>query len=70
MTGYFGKLLQDDAGNPSSMRLVAVAVPVIIVGVWAWTCITSGELISFEWADVGAIGALGGAKAYQKGKEK
>ena len=67
--GYMAKLFQDNAGNPSSMRLIAVAVPVVIVGVWAWTCLSTGTLISFDWADVGAIGALGSAKAYQKGKE-
>ena len=67
---WFGRMLSDVDGNPSSMRFVAVVVPIVIVGVWTYVCIKTGTLQSFEWADVGAIGALGGAKAYQAGKGK
>ena len=70
MLSYLKALLADGNGDPSSMRFVAVVVPIVIVFVWAWNCISTGQMISFGWPDVGAIGALGGAKAYQKGKEQ
>ncbi len=63
------ELLSDHAGDLSMMRVTASVIPLIIVGTWAYVCISNNQLMSFDFGDVAAVIGPLGAKAYQKGKE-
>lgn len=60
------KTFQDNKGNTSSMRIVWAICVLTVFFVWAWTCITSSQIISFEIGDATLIAFLFGGKIGQK----
>lgn len=64
------KIISEDNGNPSSMRVIVGAVIFLIVGTWSWHCISAGVLVGFDWEEIGMLLGLLGLKVYQKGKEE
>jgi len=60
------KAFEEDNGQLSSMRIVWSICVLTVFGVWAYTCINTGALISFEVGDATLIGMLFGGKIGQK----
>ena len=60
------KYLQDDHGNSSTMRAVWVMGVLIILGTWAFICISTGTLQHFTTGDAVFFGMLIGGKVAQK----
>jgi hypothetical protein len=69
MTDWIKSILSDNAGNPSSMRLVVALVVLIQVCTWAFVSIKSGTLAPLSWEQITAIVGPLGVQANQKGKE-
>jgi hypothetical protein len=61
--------LQDNGGNESSMRLMMLLVVALRMLVWAFLSVKTGTTQPFSMEDVGLIGVVMGAKAYQKNSE-
>ena len=55
----------DDEGRSSSMRLMCFLVTVLILAVWLWGNISSGQYIPLGYAESGLLGTLCGGKALQ-----
>lgn len=69
MTEWLKCILEDNGGNPSSMRILVAFIVVIQMIGWAFVCFKTTTLPPMDWQQVATvIGALG-VKAYQKGKE-
>lgn len=69
MTNIIGKMLSDNEGNSSSMRILNFLIIGVVLFNWTFYNMTNSELIALDWEEVGLlVGALG-AKAYQKGIE-
>jgi len=64
------EIFSDDGGNMSSMRLLVFLVVGTLLFNWTWINITTGTIVSFDWADMGLILGSLFIKGYQKGKEK
>lgn len=67
--GFVKNILSEDNGNPSMMRVVAALIPLVVVGTWSWHCISTGQLVGFDYEEVAALIGPLAAKAWQKGKE-
>ncbi len=63
------QILSEDNGNPSTIRVVAIIVPLVIIGTWSWNCISTGTMIGFEGFDLLALIGAPAAKVMQKSKE-
>ena len=61
-----GQFLKEDNGNFSSMRLAFLIAVVCIMVSWSVVSITKGELIGFDWQEVGLFLGLFGLKGVQK----
>jgi len=70
MVELLKKIFSEDNGNSSSMRILVAFVIVIVLFNWTWINIKTGQIIAFDWQDLGLIIGPLFAKAYQKGKEK
>lgn len=57
--------LLDHSGGVSCQRIVTFAVCGVVLGMWVWGCLSSGQLIPLGWPEVTLIGAAQGAKAVQ-----
>ena len=60
------KLIQDDNGNTSSMRLVWMLAVVTILGVWAFISVTTATFQNFTLGDAGWFATLFAGKVGQK----
>ncbi len=60
------KLLQDNDGNTSSMRIVWVISVLTIIGVWAVVSLKNNQMQSFSVGDAVFIGMLFSGKVGQK----
>ncbi len=49
------QFFEDDAGALSSMRLMAFLSFVVVLGVWVWGNITSGQYVPLGYAESGVI---------------
>lgn len=59
------QFLVDDEGCLSCMRLMCLLVDVIVLGIWAWANIKSGQYVSMGYAEAGLIGVAHGCKHLQ-----
>lgn len=64
------KVFQDDSGNTSSMRIVWAVCVLTVMGVWAYICISTDKLWSFQIGDATLMAFLFGGKIGQKYLEK
>lgn len=69
MINFLKMIMSEDNGNPSMMRFGTLVISFVVVGVWAYTCINTGQLVSFDYEEIGLLLGLQGIKAYQKEKE-
>ena len=60
------RLLQDDKGNNSTMRIVWAISVLTVMFTWSFVCITEGKFLSFEIGDATLIAFLFGGKIGQK----
>lgn len=63
------EFLQEDNGNNSSMRLLAIFVTLTIIGTWAVISLCKMEVQHLDWTTVAAMVGTIFAKAYQRGNE-
>lgn len=63
-------LISEDNGNPSSMRILAFIVILIVLGNWTYFNITHNTIASFDWEEISIILGVLGIKGYQKSKEE
>ena len=66
LPAWLHKLLSEDNGNPSSMRLVMVAWHVTVGAVWAFLCVHSGMMVPLDASIVQTLGMTLAAKFGQK----
>jgi len=67
---FLARILSEDNGNPSSMRMITALICLIVMLTWSYTCIKQGQLLPLDIEQIGLVlGALG-LKTFQKGKEK
>lgn len=57
--------LLDHNGGVSCQRIATLAVCFVVLGMWVWGCLTSGQFLPLGWPEVALIGAAQGAKAMQ-----
>jgi hypothetical protein len=69
MQAFLKAMLSENNGNPSSIRLVGVLGPLIVLGTWAYISISTGEMVTPEGWDMLMLLGLPAAKVWQKGKE-
>ena len=69
MLDWMKAILSDNAGNPSSMRLVVALVVLIQVGTWAYVSVKTVSLAPMDWQQIMAILGPLGIQMTQKGKE-
>lgn len=60
------EMLSESNGNLSSTRFMMIIAVTIILITWSITCIRSGQLISFDWQDLGVLSVFLGAKVASK----
>jgi hypothetical protein len=63
------KILSEDNGNLSTMRVLVGLVVVTVLFNWTYFNVTQHQLVGFAWQDLGTLFLPLLAKAYQKGKE-
>jgi len=63
-------MISEDNGNPSSMRILAFLVILIVMGNWTYFNITHNTISSFDWQEISMILGVLGIKGYQKSKEE
>lgn len=61
--------LKDGKGEASTMRVMSFSTVMILMGTWAYVCISTGQLVSFGKEELGLLMIAFGAKGYQKGQE-
>ena len=64
-----GKVLSEDNGNLSTMRILVFLIVAVILFNWTWFNIHHNVISSFDWQDLALIVGPLFAKAYQKSKE-
>ena len=62
----FFQFLQDDAGNYSSKRLLALAWGLGILGVWMYVSIKTATVAALAWEHAGIVFSLAGVVAAGK----
>ncbi len=67
---FFLKMIQDDAGNTSSMRIIVLVIVLTVLFNWTYYNIANHQFTPLNFGEMAAmIGALM-AKAIQKGNEE
>ena len=69
MTALFDwvkKMLADDSGNPSCLRIMGMAIVFILLIPWAYCIFKKGEWIPLDAWTSGTIGTVLASKAWQK----
>lgn len=69
MPSFLMKMLAEDNGNVSTMRILTAVIIVVVLFNWTYFNMTSGQLTGFSWEDLFALIGPLLAKGYQKGKE-
>ena len=59
------EFVQDGSGALSSTRLAFLLWAIVVLFVWAYTCITTGKIVTVDWSVVGIIATLMTGKVAQ-----
>lgn len=69
MFEMFKKILSEDNGNLSTMRVLTAFIIVVVLLNWTYANIKTGNMAGFSWEEISLIIGPLFAKAYQKEKE-